>query len=562
VAAAGVWAGVAAMLAARGHPDLSIAGDAPLASAAQLAAGWGLIAAGLAHAARRPRGRAGGLLVAAGFAWFAAEASSPETGSAVFFTAGLLLAPSAPALVAHAALTHPTGRLRTRAERVVVLGGYVICTGVAGVLATALNDPRAHGCFDCPANLAYVDGNTATSDDVTRAALWLTLVWAGAAVAVLVWRDARSMLARRRPATPVLLPAAVYVGLVGAANANGIPRGYLSNDPTDRRLWAAQALALVAVSAASAWDRVRSAGMRSALADLVVDLGAGAGGGGVRTALARALGEPGLTLVYRSVTHGGWIDGQGRAVGPPQSEVVTELAGVALLGHRRGALQDAGLVRDIVRAALPALEHERLQAELHAQLAELRASRGRIVEAGDAERRRLERDLHDGAQQRIVALALDLRLARRRLARIDPRFDDILATIEDDLRFAVGELREVAHALHPHTLQESGLAAALLALAEGDPRLVIEALPAERANRTAEFAAYQVVAETLRRVPDGEVGVRGRRDGDRLVVEVRAARAPASVDFLEDRIGALDGRLVVGSDGTSTTLRAEVPCAS
>jgi signal transduction histidine kinase len=282
----------------------------------------------------------------------------------------------------------------------------------------------------------------------------------------------------------------------------------------------------------------------------------------VRDALARQLGEPDLTLVYRSVTRGEWIDGEGRPAGPPSTEATTRLGGVALVGHRRGALHDAELVRDIARAALPAVEHERLRAELKAQLAELRVSRARIVETGDAERRRLERDLHDGAQQHIVALALDLRLTRRKLSRVTSEFDAQLATVEQDLLLAVAELREVAHGLHPHMLQESGLAAALLALAESDPRLAIEALPEERVGAAAEFAAYQVVAETVRRVPDGDVEVRGTLDGDRLVVEVHASHAPSSVVFLEDRVGALDGRLVVERDGTRTRLRAELPCAS
>ena len=561
VAAAGIWAGVAAMLVARDHPEVSLAGDASAATALQLAAGWGLIAAGLAHAARRSGALAGGLLVAAGFAWFAVEAASPELQSATFFTAGLLFASAAPPLIVHAALTHESARLASRIEVAVVAAGYVVCVGVAGLLVTALNDPEAQGCFDCPSNLAYLGGSPAAADDAMRAGLWLTLAWAVVAAAVLVHRAVRTSLARRRLGMPVLVPAALYVAFVGAANAHGIERGFLSNDPTDRRLWAAQAIALLAVAGASAWERVRSARMRSELADLVVDLGAPAGRG-VRDALARALGDPTLTVAYRSVTSGDWIDAEGRRVGLDQAEATTALGDVACLTHRRGTLQDAELVRDIARAALPALEHERLQAELRSQLGELRESRARIAEAGDAERRRLERDLHDGAQQRMVALALDVRLARRRLSRVTPDFDADLEKVEDDLRLAVAELRDVAHGLHPHTLQESGLTAALLALAEGDTRLAIEALPEERAGSAAEFAAYQVIAETLRRVPDGDVEVRGSCDGEQLVVEVRADRAPTSVVFLEDRIGALDGHLVVEPNGTRTILRAELPCAS
>jgi signal transduction histidine kinase len=392
-----------------------------------------------------------------------------------------------------------------------------------------------------------------------RLGLWLVAGWAVVAVVAVLWRELRAEAPLRRLSAPVAVPAAVYAGLVAAQYQYGFARGFTSNDPTDRALWTAQALALVVVAAGSAWERVRSARMRSELADLVVELDAAPRGRAVRDALARALGEPGLVLVYRDVSGAGWIDADGAPAERPPG--ATELMGVAAVGHRPGALQDARLVDEIARAALPALEHERLRAQLRAQLAELRASRARIVETGDAERRRLERDLHDGAQQRMVALALDVRLARRQLARTSPGRDDELAAAEDDLRLAVAELRKVAHGLHPHTLQESGLAAALLALGESDPRLLVEELPQERSPAAAEFAAYQVVAETLRRVPDGGVVVRGRREGGHLVVEVEADRGPATVVNLEDRIGALDGRLSV-EDGTRTTLRAELPCES
>src|SRR3954454_12627001 len=120
VAAAGVGAGVDAVVCARAHPDLSIAGDAFLASAVQLATGWSLIAAGLAHGARHPDGRSGGLLVASGFAWFAMEAPNPELSSSLFFTAGLVVAPVLSVLVVHAALAHASGRLASRLEVTVV----------------------------------------------------------------------------------------------------------------------------------------------------------------------------------------------------------------------------------------------------------------------------------------------------------------------------------------------------------------------------------------------------------------------------------------------------------
>jgi signal transduction histidine kinase len=563
VAIAGAAVGIASVLVARRHPDVSLAGDAPWASAAQLLAGWGLVAAGLAHGAPRPASRSGPLLAAAGLAWFLVEANDPEVGSSLIFTAGLALFAACPPLLAHAALAYSQGRLRSRVEVAGVALGYAAGVGVLGLLTAALYDPQAQGCLDCPANLVHVGGSPGTDHASGRIGLWLVLGWAIIAVALLAWQIARASEAHRRLTAPVLAPAAIYLALVAADAAHGIGRGFQSNDPTDRRLWIAQAVALLAVALGTRWDRLRSVRMRRELARLVVELGAAPPSGGVRDALARALSEADLILLYCAET--GWIDGAGTPVAFPQASAVTQLTAngelLAAIGHRPGALEDPELVEEIARAARPALEHERLQAQVRAQLGELRASRARIVAAADAERRRLEHDLHDGAQQRIVALALDLRLARRHVTREAPALDDELATAEEDLRLAVAELREVARGIHPAMLEHSGLAAALLALAEEAPRLVLGELPEDRLAPAAESAAYHLVAEILRRAPGGQVEVRGHLSSGQLVLDVESeAGQPDSLIDLEDRIGALDGRLTVERTGPRATLRAELPC--
>jgi signal transduction histidine kinase len=564
VAIAGAALGIASVVVARRHPDVSLAGDAPWASAVQLLAGWGLVAAGLAYWARRPASHSGPLLAAAGLAWFLVEANDPEVGSSLIFTAGLALFAACPVLLAHAALAYSHGRLRSRVEVAGVALGYAVGVGVLGLLTAALYDPRAQGCLDCPANLVHLGGSPGADRASGRVGLWLVLGWAIIAVALLAWQIARASEARRRLTAPVLAPAALYLALVAGDAAHGIGRGFQSNDPTDRRLWAAQAVALVAVAVGTRWERLRSVRMRRELARLVVELGAGPPSGGVRDALARALGEPDLVLVYCD-GETGWVDGAGTPVAFPQTSAVTQLTAngelLAAIGHRPGALEEPELVEEIARAARPALEHERLQAQVRAQLGELRASRTRIVAAADAERRRLEHDLHDGAQQRIVALALDLRLARRHEPRAAPELDGELATAEEDLRLAVAELREVARGIHPVMLEHSGLAAALLALAEEAPRLVLGELPEDRLAPAAESAAYHLVAEILRRAPGGQVEVRGRLSRGRLLLDVESeAGQPDSLIDLEDRIGALDGRLTVERTGPRAALRAELPC--
>jgi signal transduction histidine kinase len=234
---------------------------------------------------------------------------------------------------------------------------------------------------------------------------------------------------------------------------------------------------------------------------------------------------------------------------------------VALLAHRPGLLDDAGLVEQIAATARLALDNEQLQAQARAQLEDLRASRARIVERGDVERRRLERDLHDGAQQRLVALALSLRLAR--LGGTTQSDAAALEDAEAEIRQALAELRRLAHGLYPAALTEEGLGAALEALAEQTPGpLALGRLPQERFDPKVEAAAYFVVAETLKRSRPRRAAVDTTRADGQLVVEVQTdQQPPGELTDLEDRVGALDGRLLVQAmPQGGTRIRAELPC--
>jgi signal transduction histidine kinase len=208
------------------------------------------------------------------------------------------------------------------------------------------------------------------------------------------------------------------------------------------------------------------------------------------------------------------------------------------------------------------LDRERLQAETRAQLEQLRASRARTVEAGDRARRRLERDLHDGAQQRLVVLALALRLL---LAELDGDRAQRLDAAEAELRAALAELRELARGIYPAVLVDEGLATALEALAEAGPVPVkIDSLPDRRLAPAVEAAAYFLVAEVVMRSDTRGVTVRADHADGRLRLQIQSAGTlDEDLVELEDRIGALDGRLTVarGAPG-HTTVRAELPCAS
>jgi signal transduction histidine kinase len=547
----------------RGDPANALAGDSPIALAAELTAGAVLVTAAAALAARRPGGRFPALLAAAALAWPLTEWNSP--GAGVAFTAGLLLYAAWPPLLAAAALRAPDERAIGRPATVLLVIAGVTSVGVMGLASAAVLDPLAQGCSGCPANRLLVVGDAVAWHDIGRAGLALTVVWAATLAALVSVRLASSSPARRRQAAPILIPAAVALALYAADAVHGLDRGFLANDPTDRLLWTGETAALLLVAAGVAWQRLRARRARHALAQLVVDLGASPSVGGLRERLAIMLDDPSLELLYGRDDSVGWIDAEGCATIPPidhgrqTTAIVAAGREIAAIIHRRGLLDDPALADEIAAAARLGLEHERLHASRRAHLAELRASRARIVAAADAERRRLERDLHDGAQQRLVASALAVRLARRRLAVHEPALDDELAHAEHELNAAVGDLRELAHGLFPAVLAEEGLGAALDALAEHAPRLVPGALPDERFTTPIESVAYFIVAEALRLAPAGDLAVDARLHDDRLIVEVCAelelVGAPTRV---EDRVGAAGGTLVAGPH----QLRAELPCAS
>jgi len=556
IAALGLALGAFSLRVARDHPGYWFAGDSAVGAIALLGAGWAILACGLAVCLRGVR-PAGLLLVATGLAWFLPEWNNPGVRSALAFTMGLCLYAACPPLAAHALFAYPRGKLASPTERAGVAISYVGGVLVLGVLPALFFDPRAEGCGACPPNLVLVADRAELADDLTHVGVYLGLGWAVALVTLGAVRLARGSAANR----PVMAAGVAYLGCVAATFALSLDRGAISNGTAERRLWLGEAAALVAVALAIAWSWLRGRRARSAVARLVVDLAQSPPPGGLRDALAGIVGDPGLILVY-PVAPGRLVDARGipakPAPGQQRTSLIRERNVVAVLGHAPGLLDDEQLVDEVTAASRLALENERLQAEVRARVEELRASRARIVEAGDAERKRLERDLHDGAQQRLVGLALSLRLLCSRLAIPE------LERAEAELRLAVEELRELAHGIFPAVLVDEGFAAAVEALAEDTRVLVhIEGLPEGRLPAAVETAAYTVVA----------AGADAARS--RLVVGATVTEGVLAVDLetdaiegldtvgLEDRLGALDGRLAVGpgADGRSW-IHAELPCAS
>jgi signal transduction histidine kinase len=567
VFAAGLALGVFSLAVARGGAGNSFGGASVSAGAAELAAGYALLAVGFAALMRPRQARLGAILAAASFAWFLLEWNNPAAGSDVVFTIGLVLYAAAAPLVAHAMLAYPDGRVAWWPGRLGLALGYAGSLLVLGLLAAAVFNPASEGCAQCPRNLLLAGGGSSGAyGSLNRAGIYLGLTWSLLLILLAVGDLVRATPARRRLAAPVVVAGCAYLGLVAADFAHSLHRGYLGNDALDRRLWLGEAAALCALSLAVIWAWVRAWRTRSALAGLVIELAESPPPGGLRDVLAGVLRDPSLVLAY-PLADGGLADARCRAV-ELTGEVTPIVRGgqqVALLAHRPGLLAEPALAEEVAAAARLALENERLQAEARSQLEDLRASRARIVQSGDAERRRLVRDLHDGAQQQLVTLSLALRLARTRLGPgLDPALAGRLDEAEDELRAALADLRELAQGIFPVILAEEGLSAAVEALAETGPApLEITALPHERLGSPIEAAAYFVVSEAVRQAAASTLKVSAARCGSRLVVEVEGDSAPMEIIGLQDRVGALDGSVtVVRGPGGRATIRAEIPCES
>jgi signal transduction histidine kinase len=569
-----VAVGVLSLAIARQDPEGSLGGVSIPAGIAELAGGWSLAFVGLIYWTRRRRNRFGPLLAAAGFAWFLPEWANPDVGNGLAFSIGLIGVSACAPLVGHAALAYPSGRLTSNTDRALLTMAYAGALVLLGFLPTAVFDPPAQGCFDCPKNVILVQGNESLYDTFNRWGLRVGLAWTLLLVFLMAWRffRARSVLA---VVGPVLGPAVAFLLLVSWEFRHSLDRGFLSNSSFDQRVWRYEAAALLVLALGVAWGLLRERRARASVARLVVDLGQSPRPGGVREALADALRDPSLELAYVRERGGGYIGADGRPVGieAGPTRAVTPLMregrSFAVLVHSAMLLDDRTLVEEVLSAARLAVENERLQAEVRAQLIDLRASRARIVETGDAERRRLERDLHDGAQQRIVGLALALQLLKSQLGAVaDPELAGRIGDAETGVRGALAELRELAHGIHPAVLSDEGLAAAVETLAEQSPvRIEIGAIPDERLPLPVEAAAYFAIAEAIKSAP-GRATVNVARENGLVVVIIRHSgdkdsdpEADAQLLEIADRVGALDGRLDVQRDRGETVVRAEIPCA-
>jgi signal transduction histidine kinase len=561
--------GVGAVAIAQGPGRYTTyAGRSSLIATLTLVAGLGLVVAGLVTSLNRPAGRTGDLAVLAGLVWFAPVWVGWDKGPPLVRSLSTLVAGFAFPLLLHLVVAYPSGGLRGTAARALVAAVYLEAALVALGRAFVRDPFFDPSCWaNCTDNSFVLRSLPHLAHGIDVTDRWFTAAAAAALVTVLGWRLLRDSGPARRAVLPVALPAILLAAAV-VAHAVALQRRPLEDpsDPAFSAIFVIGCVAVLLLAAGLVWATVRTRAQRRAVAQIATSLGQAPPPGSLQAALAKAVGDPELQIAYWLPDSEHYVDAAGRPVAEPVAapgRAVTALVRdgrrIAVVSHT-AALPD--LEREIGAAVRLALENERLQAEALAQLDQLRASRIRIVETGHAERRRLERDLHDGAQQRLLALSYDIRLARAQ-ADGDPQTASLLTQATDRAQAALGELRELAHGIYPAILAEAGLAAALATLADAAP-LPVEIGDADQGRYPAgvETAAYLLVVEALDDAAGrgaSHAAVSAVRDGGRLVVTVQddGTQRTAAMVQLADRVGALDGRLTV----EPTRLQAELPCA-
>ena len=543
-----------------------------------LAPGAALLLAGLRHPgpeARHPQ-TAAVLLQSAGILWLMAAWNDPAADPWTF-AAGRFAGWVYPLVAIHAAMLCQG---RPRGGQVGGLAAAYLCAGVFGGLASVLlNDPSQTECRGCPADPLLVAHAPMMAGTAGQLAGWGGLAWSATLLVAQLAELRRSSPAGRRRRLPIAgagiaLCLITWLGYVEALRSTS--PGPV--DPAGGGVSLAFAVGLLAVACATVWPSVESRLIRIRLAKLVADsAGAADRTGGLIAALRSLLGDPTARLLY-PVPGGQLVDPDGVSSGSlptPDRHMLPIRRGtatVAYLNRQRTQLDlDGAILDDIACTTRLLLDGERLRAEHSWHLRELRESRRRIVAAADAARRSLERDLHDGAQQHLVSVAMALTLAQLRTS--SPLEVRLLREAGIEVSYALAELREIAHGIFPRELGDEGLDAALALLAESaaSPVAVAGALNS-RLPAGVESAAYFAVRASLAAQLDGTAGAAtvGVRllptDPDLgsaawLIVDIETDAAPSGLLAIEDRLGALGGRLAVRSQAASTNLRVELPCA-
>ena len=471
---------------------------------ADLAVGWAMMAAGLLIADRRPGHRLGTLAIVAGFAWFAGDLASSD--AAVVAYLGRVLHGWFDPLFAIVVLSYPTGRLTGRAAGLLALG-FVLVQGAWTAIKAIADLPTA--LWPCQACVGSVDTWVTwqqLADPAGHLETFALTALSLGVVGLLVVRWVRaSGPARRRWAPGLFAGTVLALGFVITFWLQTIaPESARTATGELRVIGLAVLRILVAVALLVGVLRDHSA--RGRIADLVVRLEGLPSTSVLEASLREALGDASLAVFRWSPEGTGYLDAHDRPSDPPPDDPSRATLRIdhdgrpaLLIVHDPSLRDDPALIGAAVAAVRLAVDNERLQAEVRTQLEAIQASRARLVEAQDSERRRIERDLHDGAQQRLVSLQLSLQMLRTGLGTdIDPEARAELDAAAEEARAAIAEIRELARGVHPAILTEAGLGPALASLAERSPLPVDLASTIDRRlPAPVEATAYFVVAEAL-----------------------------------------------------------------
>ena len=574
---AGAYLVLVAAVILRSDPAITSYADVSEAlSLANLVAGALLLAAGsLAWALRRRR--LGLLAIAAGASWFGADLAGVVGLAPIIRSAGvvasLIVFPLLVHLVAHVHGVDGTGRARRIIALLYLITGTLAVAWLAAYVPW--NEPRCVSLCDEVMVGPLADHRLArvlatTGQIVTVVAGMALAVWAAA-------RYVRSTTVARHRTGRTLLPAGL-VGIAWAVSAAASTRPSTTLPPLGDvmvTLFLARAVAASLLGLGLAWWLLDGRRTLLAVRRIANDLSPLPGGGSLRAALATALGDPGLELVFPLPDGAGYVDADGAMVSGPSMRPDRHGTPIAdggrivavAVGHDDGPTLP--LANDLGDAVRLAASNERLLAAVRHQILELRASRARIVEAGDTARHSLERDLHDGAQHRMLGVLHELSLAQgRALEAGDLQAAGNLTAAIADADYAIESLRRLARGIHPATLTEAGLLPALEVLAdEAAIPVEIDAPAGVRFAPEVEATAWRVVAQTVaaaHQLDAAGVSARVRLVAQVLEVDVEVEGASLVPDLtsLQDRVGAIGGSLTTRrADDRMTRVHVELPCA-
>jgi signal transduction histidine kinase len=560
---------------------LRTAERSPALLLADVAIGWSMIAAGLIIADRRPGNRIGPLAILTGFIWFLGDFASSDVAVVAYL--GKVVHGWFDPLFALVILAYPTGRITRRLDQALAIGFVVVQAGWTLVKA---NGWRPIAWWDCPTCISTVDRWFAAYDALDPLGRIETLLLTGLSlgllgVVVARWRSASG--AARRRQTPVLVGGVVLAGgfIFEFLWQTVLPTS--GREPLGELRVIVIGILRVLVAVGLLIGVLRDDAARGRIADLVVSLDGLPPMPALQASLRDALGDPSLA-VYRWVPSlAGFTDATGGRAIPPADGATRAVLRIGtsetpelVIAHDPALRDDPGLVSAATAAVRLAVENERLQAEVRAQLEAVHASRARIVEAQDDERRRIERDLHDGAQQRLVSLQLSLQMLRRDLGPdADPAAVAELEAASAEAAAAIADIRELARGVHPAILTEAGLGPALGSLADRAPLPVVIADELDRrlpgsVEATAYFVAAEALTNAIKHAGATRVDVRTWLADDLLHLDVRDdgrggadAANGTGLTGVRDRVAAMGGSVTVESaEGQGTRLQVVLPCAS